>query len=45
LINFPHFVVETVQIIPFDKPVVPFTQQLLRYLGVPREGVYVGTFV
>jgi len=34
------------QVIPFDRPVASFTQQLLRYQGAPRKGVAVlGTFV
>jgi len=27
-----------------DKPVAPFTQQRLRYQGIPREGVAADTF-
>jgi len=45
LINFAHLMVVAAQLIPFDRPVAPFTQQILRYQGVPREGVVVGTFV
>jgi len=37
--------VATAQIIPLRRSVAPFTQQVLRCNGVPREGVVVGTFV
>jgi len=35
----------TAQIISLDRPVAPFAQQLLRYQGVPREGVAEGKFL
>jgi len=31
--------------IKMDKPVAPFAHQLLRYHGVPQEGVVASTFV
>ena len=38
LINFAHFMAVTSQITSLGKPVAPFTQQLLRYQRVSREG-------
>jgi len=32
-----HFMLAAVPIIPLDRPVAPFIQQLLQYQGVPRE--------
>jgi len=40
-INFAHSSVLPAQIIPLDKLVAPFGQQLLRYRGKAREGVVV----
>jgi len=46
LINFVHsMAVAPAQIISLDRPVAPYAQQLLRYHGVPSEGVAVDTFV
>jgi len=42
---FVHFMVVTAQSILLDKPVVPFTQQLLRCHVVPWETTAAGTFV
>jgi len=45
LINFVHFMVGASKIIPLDKPVVAFTQQLLQYQWALMGSVAVGTFV
>jgi len=45
LLNFLHFIVVAFPHKPLLKSLASFTQQLLRYLGIPQEGVVVGTFV
>jgi len=42
---FAHFMVVSAQIVSLDRPVAPFTQQLLRYQWILLESVIVGTFV
>ena len=44
LIVFAHLMAVTAQIIPLDKPVAPFIQQLLQYQWETR-GVAAGTLV
>jgi len=42
LIKFAHFRVVAAQIIPMQKAVAPFTQQLIAISGASQEGVAVG---
>jgi len=44
-IIFSHFMEVTAQIMPLDRPISLFTQQLLQYEGVPQEVNAMGTFV
>jgi len=44
-ITFAHSMVVALPFKHMDRPVASFTQKLLGYHGVPREGVDIGIFV